>query len=68
MTTLTFNDIAFGTNTVLRAPKISFAARLAALQAKQGAAPDAGHVLAAVVCAIAAAVPATLLAWAFVTI
>ena len=68
MTTLTFNDIAFGTNPVLRAPKISFAARLAALQAKQAETPDAADVLSAVVCAVAAAVPATLLAMAFVTI
>jgi hypothetical protein len=69
MTTMTFN--AAGSQSFFampRAPKLSFAARLAALQARHEAMPELGGFIRFAACGALALVPFTALAWVFVTI
>jgi hypothetical protein len=64
MTTMTFNDVAF--NVATRAPRTSFAARLAALQARQEQAPHLTSVFGVAARAALAAIPFGALACLFV--
>ena len=67
MTTISFNhSIAYFA--APKAPRISFAARLAALQARQEQAPHLNAVLGMVGRGALALVPFATLAWVFVTV
>jgi hypothetical protein len=71
MTTISFNgfnDAGYTYFAKSRAPKKSFAARLAALQARHEQATHTRAVLGVVVPAALALVPFTALAWVFVTL
>jgi hypothetical protein len=67
MTTISFNQNAMFFHDV-RAPRFSFAARLAQLQARQESSPILTKVAGRVIGAAAALVPVSALAWMFVTI
>jgi len=69
MTTMTFNDAASYTYYVApRSPKLSFAARLAALQAKQEQVPHLSDAAGMAGRFALALVPFSVLAWVFVTL
>jgi hypothetical protein len=69
MTTMSFNDAASYTWFVApRSPKLSFAARLAALQAKREQAPHLSDAVRFAASFALALVPFTVLAWVFVTL
>ena len=66
MTTISFNHSAAYFHHV-RAPRATFAARLAALQARHEPSPHLSAIFGVAVRATLAAIPFTALAWLFVT-
>ncbi len=66
MTTMTFNTVAYVQNA--RAPRTTFAARLAAVQARHEHAVDQTAVLGVVARSTLALVPFLTLAWVFVAL
>jgi hypothetical protein len=68
MTTMSFNATANHLYfSAPRAPMLSFAARLAALQDKRDRAPHLADHVRATICGVLALVPFTAIAWVFVT-
>ncbi len=67
MTTISFNHSATYFHNA-RAPRITFAARLAAMQARHEASPHMAAILGVAARAVLAAVPFATLAWVFVTV
>ena len=67
MTTISFTHSAAYFHNV-RAPRTSFAARLAALQARHEASPHVSAALGVAARAVLAAIPFATLAWLFVTV
>ncbi len=62
------NDAGIAYLAAIRSPRLSFAARLAALQARQQRAPSVSAAIAAAGRAALAAIPAGALAWLFVCV
>ncbi len=67
MTTISFNHSAAYFHNV-RAPRTTFAARLAALQARHDASPHLSAVMGVAARAALAAIPFATLTWLFVTV